>query len=81
LKTRIFRKYLFHKLTQFSQGNNGHDAAASNKDDLSGEIHVFKNSAEWAYFEQNELFSTLKIQIFRMYSFQKRICSHREAMH
>jgi hypothetical protein len=33
LRTRIWRKYSFHKLTQFSQGNKGQDAAASNKDD------------------------------------------------
>jgi hypothetical protein len=32
LKTMIFRKYSFQKLTQFSEGNNVLDAPASNTD-------------------------------------------------
>jgi hypothetical protein len=32
MKTMIWRKYSFQKLTQFTQGNNVLDAAASNTD-------------------------------------------------
>jgi hypothetical protein len=35
------RKYSFHKLPPFSQGNNMLYTAASNIDGLLGEIHVF----------------------------------------
>jgi hypothetical protein len=37
----IDSKYSFEDLTQFSQGNNVIDAAASNIDGFFAEIHVF----------------------------------------
>jgi hypothetical protein len=71
LEKPTFRRYSFQKLTQFSQGNNVLDVLAST-------IHVFlwintcvSSKHEWAYLEENEPISTLKILSCRMYSFQK----------
>jgi hypothetical protein len=40
-KRRLFWKHSFHMLTQFSQGNNLLDAAASNIDGFLSRCHVF----------------------------------------
>jgi hypothetical protein len=66
-----FQKHSFHMLAQFSQGNNFLDAAASNIDGFLSRYHVVYQLTLSGLFATNETFSTLKILIWRMYSFQK----------
>jgi hypothetical protein len=70
LKTVICWKYSFQKQTQFSQEDNPLDAATSHTNGLLSRDMCFNNSAELAYLQQIETFSTLKNLICTKYSLQ-----------
>jgi hypothetical protein len=61
LKTMIFGKYSFQKLTQLSQGNNVLDAAPSTTHRSLLRDMCFLNLAEYTYLEQIEPISILKV--------------------
>jgi hypothetical protein len=64
-------KYTFQKLTQFSQGKNMLDTPASNTDGFFQRYTCVINLLEYAYLEQNEPFSNLKVLMCRKNSFHK----------
>jgi hypothetical protein len=67
----FYRKYIFQKQTQFSQGNNVLDAHASNTGGFLSEIHDFHHLSREELLEKTEPISTLKHLSYRKYSFQK----------
>jgi hypothetical protein len=62
--------YSFQNITQFSQGTNVQDAAASNMDGFLSRDMCFLNISEYAYSKQKQPITTLKHLSCGKYSFQ-----------
>jgi hypothetical protein len=71
LKTMICKKNSIQKLTQFSQGNNVLDGAASNTDGFWGETHVFLQLSWIGLYGTKWAFLHLENSICWKYFFQK----------